>query len=456
MNYAIILAAGKGSRMKTELPKCAVELFKKPMVEYIVDALERTEIDKRICVVGHKSEVIVNILKDRVEYAYQIEQLGTADAVKSAIGLIKGEGYSLILPGDTPLIDEEIIDNITRFHKESKNDISIATAYLDKPKGFGRIIRDGSGNVVSIVEEIEANKIEKEIKEINTGIYCIENKMLIETLDKIKCDNNKGEYYLTDIIKLLASQVKIGTYLIKDVYKVSGINDLYALSKVEESLRNVINKKHMQNGVEIINPETVTISPDVIIDKGVIIYPGSLLMGKSVIGENSIIGPNTELYNAVIEENVVCRHSVIYDSRIKKGASVGPFTHLRMNSIVGENNRIGNFVELKKSTLGYKTNVAHLTYIGDTTCGDEVNFGCGTVTVNYDGKNKFKTNIGNRVFIGCNSNLIAPLNIGSDVYIAAGSTINQDLIDEDFAIARVRQIVKHNYANKYGYKKSKL
>jgi len=456
MNHAIILAAGKGSRMKTDTPKCAVELFKKPMVEYIVDALDKIEIDKKICVVGHKSEVIEGILGDRVEYAYQDVQLGTADAVKRAISLICGDGYSLILPGDTPLIDDEILAGITRYHKESKNDFSIGTIYLDNPTGFGRIIRDGTGNIASIVEEVDATNIEKDIKEVNTGIYCIENKMLIETLHLIRCNNNKSEYYLTDLVKLLASKAKVGSYLIKDTYKVMGINDLYSLSLVEESLKRVINKKHMIYGVTIVNPDTVMISPDVKIESGAIIYQGSIIMGKSYIAKGCHIGPYSDIMNSIIEENSICRQSVVYDSIIKCNATVGPFAHLRMNSIVGENDRIGNFVEIKKSTLGTKTNVAHLTYIGDAICGDEVNFGCGTVTVNYDGKNKFKTKIGNRVFIGCNSNLIAPINIGSDVYIAAGSTINQDLIDEDFAIARVRQIVKHNYSNKYGYKKSKL
>ncbi len=454
MNYAVILAAGKGTRMKTDLPKCAFPLLKKPMVEYLVDEIKKTSIDKIICVVGHKKEVLMDILQDKVEYAFQEEQLGTGHAVLCAKKIIgDNPGYTIIMPGDTPLIDEKIINSLIDAHLLNKNDVTIATIKLDNPTSFGRIKRNKENNIIKIVEEKDCSSEEKKIKEVNTGLYLIDNKLLFEALDKIDNKNASKEYYLTDIIEILSKTNKIGSFTIEDTYKIKGINDLYVLSKVENALRKDINKKHMLNGVNLINEDTITIAKDVTIESGTTIYPGCLITGKTTISKNCIIGPNSELHNAVIEQNVVVKQSVIYDSKVSQGASVGPFTHLRMNAIVGENDRIGNFVEIKKSTLGTKTNVAHLTYIGDTTCGSHVNFGCGTVTVNYDGVNKHQTIIGDNVFIGCNTNLIAPVTIGDNAFIAAGSTIYESLNPNSFSIARARQVTKENYPLKYNVKK---
>lgn len=447
--YGIILAAGKGTRMKTELPKCAFPLLKKPMVTYIIESLKKAAIDEVIAVVGHKKEVLEGLLGDSVSYAYQLEQIGTANAVLMAKDIVVEDGVSIILPGDTPLIDETIIADLLKCHKNNKNDFTIGTIKLNNPFGFGRIIRNEKNQIVKIVEEKDATEEQRNIEEINTGVFCIDNKLLFETLPKVNNNNAKGEYYLTDIVEILAPKAKIGSFTIEDKFKLTGINDLYQLSLVEEELRKSILKKHMLNGVSIMNPNTVTISPDSIIESGTIIYQGSMIMGKTIIGHDCIIGPNTETFNAVIEDNVRCNESVIYDSKICHGATVGPFAHLRMNAVVGINDRIGNFVEIKKSTLGEKTNVAHLTYIGDTTCGSHVNWGCGCVTVNYDGKSKFPTKVGDNVFIGCNTNLIAPVTVNSDSYIAAGSTITKDIESGDMVIARAREIVKKGYSEKY-------
>ncbi len=454
MNYAVILAAGKGTRMKTELPKCAFPLLKKPMVEYLVDEIKKTSIDKIICVVGHKKEVLMDILQDKVEYAFQEEQLGIGHVVLCAKKIIgDNQGYTIIMPGDTPLIDEEIIDSLIDAHLLNKNDVTIATIKLDNPTSFGRIKRNKENNITKIVEEKDCSSEEKKIKEVNTGLYLIDNKLLFEVLDRIDNKNASKEYYLTDIIEILSKTNKIGSFTIEDTYKLNGINDLYVLSKVENALRKDINKRHMLNGVNLINEDTITIAKDVTIESGTTIYPGCLITGKTTISKNCIIGPNSELHNATIEQNAIIKQSVIYDSKVSQGASVGPFTHLRMNAVVGENDRIGNFVEIKKSTLGTKTNVAHLTYIGDTTCGSHVNFGCGTVTVNYDGVNKHQTIIGDNVFIGCNTNLIAPVTIGDNAFIAAGSTIYESLNPNSFSIARARQVTKENYPLKYKVKK---
>ena len=453
MNNAIILAAGKGTRMKTELPKCAFPLLKKPMVTYIIEALESISIDQIICVVGHKKEVLQDILKDRVKYAIQEEQLGTGHAVKCALDFIDDNGYTIILPGDTPLIDKEILDQLIEVHKSNKNDFTIGTIVLDNPFGFGRIVRDSSNSVLRIVEEKDASEEERKIKEINTGLFLVDNKLLKKALLKIKNNNAKGEYYLTDIVEILSKEAKIGTFTIKDTYKLNGINDLYTLSLVEKQFREAILKKHMLNGVNIVNPETVTIGNDVTIEAGTTIYQGSLILGKTSIGRNCVVGPNSEIFNSTLKDGSKLLHSVCYDSTLEENSSVGPFSHIRMNTVVGQDNRIGNFVEMKNSVIGPKTNVAHLTYVGDTDCGGGVNFGCGTVTVNYDGKNKYRTTIGDNVFIGCNSNLIAPVNIGSESFIAAGSTITDSIDENDFAIARAKQVTKKGYAKKFEFKK---
>ena len=453
MNNAIILAAGKGTRMKTELPKCAFPLLKKPMVTYIIEALESISIDQIICVVGHKKEVLQDILKDRVKYAIQEEQLGTGHAVKCALDFIDDNGYTIILPGDTPLIDKEILDQLIEVHNSNKNDFTIGTIVLDNPFGFGRIVRDSSNSVLRIVEEKDASEEERKIKEINTGLFLVDNKLLKKALLEIKNNNAKGEYYLTDIVEILSKEAKIGTFTIKDTYKLNGINDLYTLSLVEKQFREAILKKHMLNGVNIVNPETVTIGNDVTIEAGTTIYQGSLILGKTSIGRNCVVGPNSEIFNSTLKDGSKLLHSVCYDSTLEENSSVGPFSHIRMNTVVGQDNRIGNFVEMKNSVIGPKTNVAHLTYVGDTDCGGGVNFGCGTVTVNYDGKNKYRTTIGDNVFIGCNSNLIAPVNIGSESFIAAGSTITDSIDENDFAIARAKQVTKKGYAKKFDFKK---
>ena len=453
MNNAIILAAGKGTRMKTELPKCAFPILKKPMVTYIIEALESISIDQIICVVGHKKEVLQDILKDRVKYAIQEEQLGTGHAVKCALDFIDDNGYTIILPGDTPLIDKEILDQLIEVHKSNKNDFTIGTIVLENPFGFGRIVRDSSNSVLRIVEEKDASEEERKIKEINTGLFLVDNFLLKKALLEIKNNNAKGEYYLTDIVESLSKEAKIGTFTIKDAYKLNGINDLYTLSLVEKKCREAILKKHMLNGVNIVNPETVTIGNDVTIEAGTTIYQGSLILGKTSIGRNCVVGPNSEIFNSTLKDGSKLLHSVCYDSTLEENSSVGPFSHIRMNTVVGQDNRIGNFVEMKNSVIGPKTNVAHLTYVGDTDCGGGVNFGCGTVTVNYDGKNKYRTTIGDNVFIGCNSNLIAPVNIGSESFIAAGSTITDSIDENDFAIARAKQVTKKGYAKKFEFKK---
>ena len=445
MIYAVVLAAGLGTRMKTDIPKCAVPILKKPMVSYIVGELEKSNVDEVITVVGHKKEVIMDLLKDRVKYAHQKEMLGTANAVMSGIDYIKEDGITLILPGDTPLVDSGIFEGMINKHFEEKNGVTIGTLIVEDPFSLGRIVRDSSGNVVKIREEYQATEEEKKIKEINTCMFVINNDLLLKHLPNIDNNNKKREYPITDIVGLIAADNnKVGTYTIEDAYKMSGINDLYQLSKVEKAFIKAINKHHMLNGVNIINSDTVTIGPDVKIEAGVTIYPGTCLWGNTVIGKGSVIGPNTELADVVVEENSKVMHSCLSDTKVKSNSNVGPFAYTREGVVIGENTKVGAFVEVKNSTIGDNTFASHLAYIGDSEVGNNVNFGCGCITANFDGVNKYKTVIKDNSFIGCNSNLIAPITIGENSFIAAGTTVTEDVDNKSFVIGRSKMVQKEN------------
>ncbi len=451
MNYGIILAAGKGTRMKIEMPQVAYPLIRKPMIAYVVENLRNSMVDNIIAVVGYKREQIFDILGDSIEYAIQEEQLGTGHAVKKALPLIKDlEGNTVILQGNMPLLDENIINSALKDHVERRHDLTVVTTVPDDPSGFGRIIRNEHGYLEEIIEEDEANYLQKEIREINTGVYVIKNSVLFKAVDEIRKKEDRDEYYLTDIVRILKKNNNlIGTYSIKESIKAISINDLYTLSIVEAELRLKINRQLMLDGVAMINPETITIGHNVIIEENVVINPNTYITGNSIIKRGSKIGPNTEIHESLIGENVTCRHSLVYNSIVNENTTVGPFAHLRDGANIGPNNRIGNFVEVKKSTTGNNTKASHLAYIGDATIGKNVNFGCGSITVNFDGKNKYQTHIGDDVFIGCNVNLIAPIHIDDNTLIAAGSTLNKNVPKNSLAIARAYQVNKENYLKKW-------
>jgi bifunctional UDP-N-acetylglucosamine pyrophosphorylase/glucosamine-1-phosphate N-acetyltransferase len=446
-NYALVLAAGKGTRMKSDIPKVAFPILRKPMIEYIVENIEKSSVEEIYLVLGYKREVVEDIIKDRAKYVYQEEQLGTGHAAMMAAPVLSRlEGNTFIMPGDVPLIWYKSIDRMFAVHEDNGNDFTIVTAHYDDPEGYGRIVRNEQGVIQRIVEEKDANDFEKEIKEVNTGIYIVNNKKFFSLLKNLNNNNAKGEYYITDMVELMKKDYKIGSYMIKNNSLAMGVNDLYAISKAEKYLREYINKDHMLNGVSMINPETITIGHNVIIEPGVTINPNTTITGDTVIKAGAIVGPNTEIHNSRIDSDVVVRHSLVYDSIVREGTTVGPFAHLRDYADIGTHNRIGNFVEVKKSSTGHNTKASHLAYIGDSVVGESVNFGCGSVTVNYDGKLKHKTEIGDNVFIGCNTNLIAPIKIGDNVFIAAGSTVTKDIPNNGFAIARSRQVTKEDYS----------
>lgn len=445
--YALVLAAGKGTRLKSDIPKCAYPILKKPLIEYIVEKFETsTKVDETVVVVGYKKEFFYELLNGRVHFAVQEEAIGTADAVKAAKDFFKDKkGNVLIVAGDVPLMKVKLTDKIIGAHEEMGNDITVVSMELDNPKGYGRVVRNKYNMIEKIVEDKDCDEYQKQIHEVNSGIYVVDVQYLYKALEQIKPNNVKGEYYLTDIVEIMKRDYKVGSFIVRDTQQVMGVNDLYQMSIAEQYLRETINKDHMISGVSIINSPTVTIGHNVIIEPGAKILPNTTITGNSIIKAGAIIGPNTEVHNSTIYENSEIKHSLIYDSTVHQDSVVGPFAHLRNHAVVGAQNRIGNFVEIKNSVIGEDTKAAHLSYIGDATVGSRVNFGCGSVTVNFDGVNKHRTTIGDDVFIGCNVNMVAPISIADNVFIAAGSTVTKDIPVGSLAIARGHQINKADY-----------
>jgi bifunctional UDP-N-acetylglucosamine pyrophosphorylase / glucosamine-1-phosphate N-acetyltransferase len=452
---AIILAAGEGKRMKSNLPKMLHKVCGKELINHVIDTITKTGIDNINLVVGKSSEKVIEGTESRnVTYSFQNQQLGTGHAVMCAKDFLKGKkGTVGIFVGDGPLITESMIEKIYNFHEIGEYKATVITSILDDPAKYGRIIRNETDEVNKIVEFKDCSEDEKKINEINSGMYCFDIECLLHNLDELNNNNAQGEYYLTDIIEILKNEgCKVGA--LKVPYdEVTAVNSRVELANAEQIMRKRINKKHMENGVTIIDPNNTYIDSDVIIGIDTIIYPGNVLQGNTEIKGNCTLYPNSRIMNSVIEDNVTIQSSVILESNIGKSTTVGPFAYIRPESNIGENARIGDFVEIKKSTIGDNTKVSHLTYIGDAEVGKGCNFGCGTVVVNYDGKKKHKTIIGNNAFIGCNTNLVSPVEVKDNSYIAAGSTITKEVPEDALAIARARQVNINKWVEKKGLKK---
>ncbi|WPK12954.1 bifunctional UDP-N-acetylglucosamine diphosphorylase/glucosamine-1-phosphate N-acetyltransferase GlmU [Lysinibacillus louembei] len=448
--FAIVLAAGQGTRMKSKLYKVLHPVCGKPMVEHVINHIETLDVHRVVTVVGHGADKVQEQLGDKSEYVLQAEQLGTAHAVQQAEAILGNlEGITLVVCGDTPLIRPETMKALVDFHREQNAKATILTAIAEDPTGYGRIIRNEGGQVAQIVEHKDATSEQHLVKEINTGTYCFDNKLLFETLKLVNNDNAQGEYYLPDVIEILQKQQEIvAAYVTKDFNETLGINDRFALSQAEELMRARINERHMRNGVTIINPATTHISADAVIGSDTIILPGTIIEGVTVIGEDCEIGPNSHIIDSQIGQNTTVHSSVVKSSVIGDKVAVGPFAHIRPESTLGNNVKIGNFVEVKKSQIQDESKVSHLSYIGDAEIGKNVNIGCGSITVNYDGKNKYKTIIEDDVFVGCNTNLVAPVTVRKNAFIAAGSTITKEVPEDALAIARARQENKLGYVNK--------
>lgn len=452
--FAVILAAGQGTRMKSKLYKVLHPVCGKPMVQHVVDHIQTLDVNRIVTVVGHGAEKVQLQLGDKSEYVLQAEQLGTAHAVQQAEEILGNEeGTTLVVCGDTPLIRPETMQALFEHHQAKNAKATILTAIAENPTGYGRILRGENGQVEQIVEQKDASTEQQLVKEINTGTYCFDNKLLFETLKLVKNDNAQGEFYLPDVIEILQKQGDIvEAYVTDDFEETLGVNDRVALSQAETLMRARINEKHMRNGVTIIHPETTYISADAVIGRDTIIQPGSMIEGATVIGEDCIIGPNTQIADSRIGDRTTVHSSVVRESAIAEDTAIGPYAHIRPLSEIGSHVKIGNFVEVKKSKLDNDTKVSHLSYIGDAEIGRNVNIGCGSITVNYDGKNKFKTIIEDDVFVGCNTNLVAPVKVGKGSFIAAGSTITKEVPEDALAIARARQENKPNYVSKLNSK----
>ncbi len=444
--YAIVLAAGKGTRMKSSKPKVVHEVLYKPMINHIVDVLKSMGVTETIVVVGHGKEEVEAILKV-VTFVTQHEQKGTGHAVKMARDVLEGkEGLTLVLNGDAPLIRKETIQSLIDYHTNGHNDATVMSADCDVSTHYGRVIKE-NGQVKGIVEYKDLKDDQRDVTEMNTGEYCFNNKALWNALDKVENNNAQNEYYLTDVISIMDKDgLKVDAYKIDDFDEVGGINDRVALAQATETLRNRINREHLLNGVTIVDPKNTYIGRDVVIGEDTIIEPGCKIIGKTVIGNNCHIGPYCEFDNVTIKDHVEIKFSVISDSIIENGVDIGPYARLRTNCHILENVHMGNFVEMKKAVFGKGSKAAHLSYIGDAEVGSDVNIGCGTITSNYDGKNKSKTVIKDKAFIGCNSNLVAPVTIEENAYVAAGSTITKDVEEDAMAIARARQVNKEGYS----------
>lgn len=431
MKYnSLILAAGKGTRMHSDKPKVIHELIDIPMINLVLTELSRAGINNNNVVVGYKKdEVIAAISEDftDIKYVSQEEQLGTGHAVMQAKEILgNSEGTTIITYGDTPLITSDIFVNLIVNHQEEDNQLTVLSARVREPHGYGRMVYE-DGTLDRIVEQAAVNEKENEINEINTGVYCIDNKLLFSLIDKIDNNNNQNEYYLTDLVEIFkAENLKVGAYCIDEEEAIMGVNDLIALEKATKIFQKRVNLFHQRAGVKFIDSSNTYIGAYVTIGEGTVIYPNNYITENVSIGKNNVLKPGNVIENTVIGDN----------------NQIGPTSYLRGDNVIHDNVRIGCFVELKNVDFGRESKAAHLTYLGDTFVGKNVNIGCGVITANYDGVNKTSTKIGDNAFVGSNVNLIAPLTVGAGTFIAAGTTVTSDVSDDKFVIGRVRQEIK--------------
>lgn len=455
--YVVILAAGKGTRMKSKLYKVLHSVCGKTMVEHVVDAAKGTEPDKIVTVVGNGAASVKGILAGESEFAFQKEQLGTGDAVMAASDILENlDGMTLVATGDTPLFTSETFNNLFDKHHASGNSATVLTAKAPNPFGYGRIIRDEDGNVLRIVEQKDGTPEELAVDEINTGVFCFNNKELFEALKQVGNDNSQGEYYLTDVLEIMRKAgKKVGAYEMDDFSQSLGVNDRIALAQATKIMQRRINEEHMRNGVSFIDSDTAYIDCDVKIGNDTVIEGNVVIKGNTEIGSDCYITNGSRIVDSKIGNSVTITSSTLEDAQMDDNTDIGPNSHLRPKAVIRKGAHIGNFVEIKKAEIGENTKVGHLTYVGDATLGKDINIGCGTIFSNYDGVKKFHTNVGDHAFIGAGSTLIAPINIADHAFIAADSTITKDVARYEMAIARGRQVNKEDYWHRLPLSKDK-
>ena len=437
----VILAAGKGTRMKSKLPKVLHKAGGKSMVQHVLDAARSAGAKRNIVVTGFGGEMVREALGNQAEFVEQKEQLGTGHAVQQTADLLAGEnGTVMVLCGDTPLLTGALLKKLYDEHVAAGAKATVLTAIMPDATGYGRIIRLADGSVARIVEHKDATEAERQVQEVNSGIYCFAARELFDSLKQVNNDNAQGEYYLPDVLEILKKQgEKIWAVAADDYESTLGINSRLQLAGAEKILRRRKNEELMAEGVTIMDPSTTYIDCDVKVGHDTVIYPMTWLEGDTEIGEECEIGPSVRFQNVKAGNGVTGQFTYAHDCVMEDGVILGQFTHIRPDTRLAEKVKIGNFVEVKNSTIGKGSKLPHLSYIGDTDMGSGVNMGWGTITVNYDGKTKFRTKIGNDAFVGCNSNLVAPVEVEDGAYIGAGSTITKTVPTGTLAIARARQ-----------------
>ena len=446
----IILAAGKGTRMKSSLPKALHPICGKPMTRWVIDACKESGVTECVVVIGHGAGEVREGLGADVRYAVQEQQLGTGHACKEALIEIEAtEGNVIVATGDTPLLSAEILKRLAEGHVSSEADATVLTAVLEDAGHYGRIIRASDGSVQAIIEAKDCTPEQKTVREMNSGIYCFKLPLLRKYLAEITPANAQGEYYLTDVISLMVkSGHRVAALVSDDEDIVLGINHRVDLAHLTGIIRRRILEKLMLDGVTLIDPCSTYADADVVVGRDTVIYPMSVLEKGCRIGEGCVIGPSTRMVNVEIGDGVAVLMSNLVDSAVGDGTRIGPFANVRPGCRIGAKVVMGDFVEAKNSEIGDGVSMAHLSYVGDASVGEGANIGAGTITCNYDGKAKHRTVIGRGAFIGSNSTLIAPVEIGDGAYVGAGSTITEDVPPDSLAIARERQSVKEGWAKR--------
>ena len=437
-----ILAAGKGTRMKSDLPKVLHPLAGKSLIDRVLASTQGLNPSHRLIVVGHKSKAIEESLKNYqdLDFVLQQPQNGTGHAIQQLRSQLKGFiGELLVLNGDVPLLEKETLSSLLKFHKESKASVTFLSTSLESPAGYGRVFTNESGLVKEIIEERDCTNEQRKNKLINAGIYCFDWQQLSDVLSTLSSQNSQNEIYLTDTISLLKKALH---FEVDNPFEVKGINDRYQLYECEHYIQKKLKSLWMRKGVSFIDPISCSISEDSIFGTDVIIEPQTHIRGKCHIGNGCHLGPGTVITNSTLGKNVLAIHSFINKAIIGNNTSIGPFAHIRPESNISENSKIGNFVEIKKSSIGKGTKINHLSYVGDSTLGTNINIGAGTITANFDGKNKHRTIIDDYSKTGANSVLVAPIKIGSHVTIGAGSTISKDIPDKSLVIERSKAIIR--------------
>jgi bifunctional UDP-N-acetylglucosamine pyrophosphorylase / glucosamine-1-phosphate N-acetyltransferase len=438
-----ILAAGRGTRMKSSLPKVLHPVGGRSLVERVLHSLSDISPSRRLIIIGYRGDLVQAALQDwpDLEYVEQTEQLGTGHAVQQLLPHLEGCTEDLlVLNGDVPLLRPQTLRQMLQTHRDHGNAATILTAHLPHPKGYGRVFCDQNNVLKQIVEDRDCNTAQKQNNRINAGVYCFRWPDLAQVLPQLTAENDQQEYYLTDAVNYLKPRVMAVD--VEDYQEILGINDRKQLAAAYDILQTRLKNDWMAAGVTLIDPDSITIDDTVQIAPDVVIEPQTHLRGQTVIQTGCRIGPGSLIENSQIGENTTVLYSVVANSQVAANTCIGPYAHLRTEVQVGSGCRIGNFVELKSTTLGNETNVAHLSYLGNATVGTQVNIGAGTITANYDGFQKHPTIIGDRTKTGSNSVLVAPLRLGTDVTVAAGSTVTEDVPADALVIARSRQVVK--------------